>query len=138
MLYSAERNPDCTLAAEVYGFDRITDSNFSNSAGSNSSATSTSSNTSTGTGTVEVSERHRHRYEVNPERVAQLEATGLHFTGRDSLGVRMEISELDRDVHPFYFGEFVCFVFCFLYRQKNDIFSSTSFYLSINIQNTQF
>lgn len=52
----------------------------------------------------DVLERHRHRYEVNPERVAAVEAAGLKFTGRGDQGVRMEIAELPKEVHPFYFG----------------------------------
>ncbi|KAJ2780757.1 CTP synthase ura7 [Coemansia javaensis] len=49
----------------------------------------------------EVSERHRHRYEVNPELVAELEAAGLHFVGRDvETGERMEILELE--AHPYF------------------------------------
>ena len=51
-----------------------------------------------------VSERHRHRYEVNPEKVSALSAAGLCFTGKDEKGERMEIIELPRVVHPFYFG----------------------------------
>eukprot|EP01040_Poterioochromonas_malhamensis_P005602 gene5602-6021_t len=51
-----------------------------------------------------VLERHRHRYEVNPEKVVEFESKGLLFTGRDESGIRMEIAELPRDVHPFYFG----------------------------------
>jgi len=51
-----------------------------------------------------VSERHRHRYEVNPELTPDLEAAGLFFTGKDDQGKRMEIAELPRDVHPFYFA----------------------------------
>ena len=51
-----------------------------------------------------VLERHRHRYEVNPDKVQQLEAAGLFFTGRDDTGQRMEIAEISREVHPFYFG----------------------------------
>jgi hypothetical protein len=49
-------------------------------------------------------ERHRHRYEVNPDYVAALEASGFHFTGTDDRGVRMEIIELERTVHPFFFA----------------------------------
>ena len=49
-----------------------------------------------------ICERHRHRYEVNPTRVAQFEAAGLRFVGRDESETRMEIAELQRDVHPFY------------------------------------
>lgn len=49
-------------------------------------------------------ERHRHRYEVNPEYVQALESAGLHFTGVDDRSVRMEIVELDRVVHPYFFA----------------------------------
>jgi CTP synthase len=51
-----------------------------------------------------VMERHRHRYEVNPELVDQIEAKGLRFTGKDDRGERMEIAELPRSEHPFFFG----------------------------------
>lgn len=51
-----------------------------------------------------IIERHRHRYEVNPELVATIEQAGLIFSGRDEKGVRMEIAELARDVHPFFLG----------------------------------
>ena len=51
-----------------------------------------------------VSERHRHRYEVNPAYVDRIEATGLHFTGKDDVGERMEIAELSRKTHPFFLG----------------------------------
>lgn len=47
-------------------------------------------------------ERHRHRYEVNPDYVDRLEAKGLHFTGKDEKGVRMQVAEL-KD-HPYYAG----------------------------------
>ena len=47
-----------------------------------------------------VYERHRHRYEVNPQFVAALEAKGLHFSGHDDRGQRMEIAELGN--HKFY------------------------------------
>eukprot|EP00632_Arachnochrysis_sp_CCMP2950_P008904 CAMPEP_0185705948 /NCGR_PEP_ID=MMETSP1164-20130828/20913_1 /TAXON_ID=1104430 /ORGANISM="Chrysoreinhardia sp, Strain CCMP2950" /LENGTH=597 /DNA_ID=CAMNT_0028373341 /DNA_START=1 /DNA_END=1794 /DNA_ORIENTATION=+ len=56
-------------------------------------------------GTTEaVNERHRHRYEVNPGLVGELEKAGLRFVGRDETGDRMEIAELPRSVHPYYFG----------------------------------
>ena len=42
-----------------------------------------------------VEERHRHRYEVNPKYVANLEAAGMKFVGKDDDGVRMEIMELE-------------------------------------------
>ena len=51
-----------------------------------------------------VVERHRHRYEVNPAKVSDIEAAGLVFSGRDETGERMEICELPRDEHPFFFG----------------------------------
>ncbi|KAJ2801259.1 CTP synthase ura7 [Coemansia helicoidea] len=52
-------------------------------------------------GVDEVHERHRHRYEVNPALVAELEAAGLHFVGRDSeTGERMEILEMAN--HPYF------------------------------------
>lgn len=53
---------------------------------------------------TEVLERHRHRYEVNPELVAPLEEAGLRFVGKDDTRTRMEIVELDQEVHPFFFG----------------------------------
>ncbi|ETW08541.1 CTP synthase [Aphanomyces invadans] len=52
----------------------------------------------------EILERHRHRYEINPDFVADIEGAGLHFVGRGDKGLRMQIAELPRDVHPFYFG----------------------------------
>lgn len=51
-----------------------------------------------------VVERHRHRYEVNPSKVSAIEAAGLVFSGRDESGERMEMTELPRSSHPFYFG----------------------------------
>ena len=51
-------------------------------------------------GSTLVSERHRHRYEVNPEYISRLEATGWRFTGRSECGTRMEIGELDG--HPYF------------------------------------
>lgn len=47
-----------------------------------------------------VYERHRHRYEVNPQYVAALEAKGIHFSGHDDRGQRMEIAEIP--THRFY------------------------------------
>lgn len=49
-------------------------------------------------------ERHRHRYEVNPDKVKDLEKAGLRFVGKDDTATRMEIVELSRDVHPFFLG----------------------------------
>lgn len=49
-----------------------------------------------------ILERHRHRFEVNPEYIAQLEAGGLNFIGKDDRGERMEIVEI-KD-HPWFVG----------------------------------
>lgn len=65
--------------------------------------TSSSSSSSTTPKNVVV-ERHRHRYEVNPALVSTIEAAGLVFSGKDETGERMEICELPRDQHPFFFG----------------------------------
>ena len=51
-----------------------------------------------------VAERHRHRYEVNPEHVVEIQDAGLLFVGMDETRQRMEIVELSRKVHPFYFA----------------------------------
>eukprot|EP00743_Colponemidia_sp_Colp-15_P003000 GILK01003243.1.p1 GENE.GILK01003243.1~~GILK01003243.1.p1 ORF type:complete len:570 (+),score=98.15 GILK01003243.1:52-1761(+) len=53
-------------------------------------------------GKTSIYERHRHRYEVNPDKVAELEAAGLKFSGIDERAQRMEILELED--HPFYFA----------------------------------
>jgi len=55
-------------------------------------------------GSTEIKERHRHRYEVNESYVKDLEANGLQFTGKDTQGVRMEVTELPQSEHPFYWG----------------------------------
>ena len=52
----------------------------------------------------EICERHRHRYEVNPLYIDRIQSHGLYFTGVDTKHERMEIAELCRTVHPFYFG----------------------------------
>jgi CTP synthase len=49
-----------------------------------------------------VYERHRHRYEVNNHLKKQLEAAGLVFSGTTPDGRLVEITELPREVHPFY------------------------------------
>ncbi|NPA75144.1 MAG: CTP synthase (glutamine hydrolyzing) [Euryarchaeota archaeon] len=49
-----------------------------------------------------IYERHRHRYEVNPEYIEEFEKHGLHFSGKDESGERMEIFELPG--HIFYMG----------------------------------
>lgn len=41
-----------------------------------------------------ISERHRHRYEVNPRYIEKFEDSGMHFSGVDDAGIRMEILEL--------------------------------------------
>lgn len=73
-------NDTTTLAAEVYGFK-----NSSESIG-------------------RIHERHRHRYEVNPDKITELKAAGLVFSGNDVTEKRMEIAELPKSSHPFYFG----------------------------------
>jgi len=55
-------------------------------------------------GSTEIRERHRHRYEVNEQYTQEIEAAGLRFTGKDTLGVRMEVTELSQEDHPFYWG----------------------------------
>jgi CTP synthase len=55
-------------------------------------------------GASKVLERHRHRYEVNPKYVDRITAGGLIFSGVDDKKERMEIIELPRSVHPFYFA----------------------------------
>jgi CTP synthase len=49
-----------------------------------------------------VYERHRHRYEVNNHLKKQLEAAGLVFSGTTPDERLVEITELPREVHPFY------------------------------------
>ncbi|KAI0766297.1 CTP synthase [Irpex lacteus] len=53
-------------------------------------------------GAEKIWERHRHRYEVNPEYIEKLTASGLSFVGRDEKGERMQILELQD--HPFFVG----------------------------------
>ena len=48
--------------------------------------------------------RAHSSYEVKPLLVAELEARGLNFTGRDETGTRMEVAELPACEHPFYLG----------------------------------
>lgn len=55
-------------------------------------------------GTEMVRERHRHRYEVNQDYVAQIEATGLVFSGVSPDEKLMEIAELPKSKHPFFLG----------------------------------
>ena len=49
-----------------------------------------------------VNERHRHRYEVNPDLIEKIEASGLVYVGKDETGKRCEIMELNG--HPYYVG----------------------------------
>jgi CTP synthase len=49
-----------------------------------------------------VYERHRHRYEVNNHLKKHLEDAGLVFSGTTADDRLVEITELPRDVHPFY------------------------------------
>lgn len=51
-------------------------------------------------GALSVMERHRHRYEVNPRLIADIEAKGLRFVGKDESDKRMEIAELQH--HRFF------------------------------------
>ncbi|KIY74344.1 CTP synthase [Cylindrobasidium torrendii FP15055 ss-10] len=53
-------------------------------------------------GAPKIWERHRHRYEVNPEWVEKLVASGLNFCGKDEKGERMQILELPD--HPYFVG----------------------------------
>ncbi|MFC4908082.1 CTP synthase [Actinomadura gamaensis] len=55
-------------------------------------------------GEAKASERHRHRYEVNNAYRAQLEATGLRFSGLSPDGRLVEYVELPREAHPFFVG----------------------------------
>lgn len=53
-------------------------------------------------GTLEISERHRHRYEVNVAYKAQLEASGMVFSGLSPDGILPEIVEIPS--HPWFIG----------------------------------
>jgi CTP synthase len=53
-------------------------------------------------GTMAIMERHRHRYEVNPEYINRLEDAGMTFIGKDEVGERMEVIELQN--HPWFVG----------------------------------
>ncbi|MFB7126131.1 CTP synthase [Kitasatospora sp. NPDC056273] len=48
-----------------------------------------------------VEERHRHRYEVNNAYRADLEKTGLEFSGLSPKGDLVEYVEYPREVHPY-------------------------------------
>ena len=49
-----------------------------------------------------VYERHRHRYEVNNHYRRRLQAAGMVFSGTTPDERLVEISELPRDMHPFF------------------------------------
>lgn len=51
-----------------------------------------------------VRQRFRHRYEVNPDRIEQLESNGLIFSGRHPEQPIMQILELPVDQHPYFIG----------------------------------
>jgi len=53
-------------------------------------------------GEAVVYERHRHRYEVNNHLKHKLRDAGLVFSGTTPDDRLVEISELSREVHPFY------------------------------------
>jgi len=91
------KNGTPTLAREVYGFPLDDDDNGSDVDSQRMAYEDRA---------MSVVERHRHRYEVNPDHVAAIEKSGegLLFTGKDDQGVRMEIAEISRASHPFYFG----------------------------------
>lgn len=53
-------------------------------------------------GAGKIWERHRHRYEVNPEWVNKLAASGLNFCGKDEKKERMQVLELPGMFSPLY------------------------------------
>ncbi|MBB4931055.1 CTP synthase [Lipingzhangella halophila] len=53
-------------------------------------------------GEARVSERHRHRFEVNNTYRANLEESGMVFSGLSPDGRLVEYVELPREVHPFF------------------------------------
>jgi CTP synthase len=52
----------------------------------------------------EISERHRHRYEFNPTFIGRLSEAGLLFSGKSPDGKFVEVLELSRAAHPWFFG----------------------------------
>ena len=48
-------------------------------------------------GSETVEERHRHRYEVNPDRVGELEKGGMVISGRNPVNGLVEMVELPGD-----------------------------------------
>jgi CTP synthase len=55
-------------------------------------------------GKGKISERHRHRWEVNPAYIEKLEKAGLVFSGISPNRKLMEITELPKNIHPFFLG----------------------------------
>ncbi|HYG83101.1 MAG TPA: CTP synthase, partial [Pyrinomonadaceae bacterium] len=55
-------------------------------------------------GAEEIGERHRHRYEFNPEFRETLQRAGLRISGESPDGKFVEITELPREVHPWFLG----------------------------------
>jgi CTP synthase len=53
-------------------------------------------------GEAVIYERHRHRYEVNNHLRRRLEHAGLVFSGTSPDERLVEVTELPREVHPFY------------------------------------
>uniref|UniRef100_A0A6G1S3V0 CTP synthase n=1 Tax=Aceria tosichella TaxID=561515 RepID=A0A6G1S3V0_9ACAR len=51
-----------------------------------------------------IQERHRHRYEINPDYIDRLERAGLRFVGKNDDLTRMEILELEKNLHPYFVG----------------------------------
>jgi CTP synthase len=51
-----------------------------------------------------ISERHRHRYEFNNKYATEFEKKGLIISARSVKENLVEIVELSRNIHPFYFG----------------------------------
>lgn len=49
-----------------------------------------------------ITERHRHRYEINPDYIEAIEASGMVFSGKSPDGRLMEIVELPKETHPFF------------------------------------
>ena len=49
-----------------------------------------------------IHERFRHRYEVDPSYIAQLEESGLVFSGRHPEHPIMQVLELPREKHPYF------------------------------------
>jgi len=74
-------------------------------------------------GKGKIWERHRHRYEVNPEYVERLVASGMSFVGKDEKGERMQVFELKGILyHCFSFSFFSHTMFLF----RTSIFPGSS------------